>query len=144
MPRNFLTAFAALSLWFASGTTYAQECLHGATENPEQAARRREALTATRNINNIQANQPGAAKGEFLRHEELSGSPFAAKMRESTNEIVKSISLNPGTDILPGWQLTLDVTRQGYWFMVKDKTDPCGFAYVSNQAGLIFKAEPIR
>jgi hypothetical protein len=46
--------------------------------------------------------------------------------------------------MLPNWQLTLDVTAQGYWFMLKDKTDPCGFAFVSNQAGLIFKAEPIR
>jgi hypothetical protein len=33
---------------------------------------------------------------------------------------------------------------QGYWFMIKDKLDPCGFAYISNQAGLIFRAEPIR
>jgi hypothetical protein len=143
MPRH-IVAFVVLCLLFASGTAYAQECLHGATENPDQAARRREALTATRNINNIQANQPGASKGQYLRHEELSSSPFAARMRESTNETVKRMSLSPGTDILPDWQLILDVTTQGYWFMIKDKTDPCGFAYVSNQAGVILRAEPIR
>ena len=54
---------------------------------------------------------------------------------------VKSISLTPGTDILPNWQLTLDVTPQGYWFMIKDKSDPCGFAYISNQQGVIYNAE---
>lgn len=136
--------FVVLCVGLAMGTAHAQECLHGANEDAEQAARRREALTATRNINNIQANQPGAAKGQYLRHEDLSGSPFAARMRESTNETVKRISLDPGTDIVPGWQLTLDVTTQGYWFMIRDKTDPCGFAYVSNRVGVIFRAEPIR
>lgn len=45
---------------------------------------------------------------------------------------------------MPGWTLTLDLTPQGYWFMIKDKTDPCGFAFVSNQDGLIFEAQPIR
>jgi len=126
------------------GTVYAQECLHGPKESAEQATRRREALTATRNINNLQANQPGSSKGLYLRYEELAASPYASKMRESTNETVKRISLTPGTDVLPNWQLILDVTAQGYWFMIKDKTDPCGFAYVSNQVGLILSAEPIR
>jgi hypothetical protein len=143
MPRHF-AAIAVVYLGLASGAAFAQECLHGAAESADQTARRREALTATRNINNIQANQPGAAKGQYLRHEELSSSPFASKMRESTSETVKRMSLNPGTDILPDWQLTLDVTRQGYWFLIKDKIDPCGFAYVSNQIGVIFRAEPIR
>ncbi len=45
---------------------------------------------------------------------------------------------------MPGRQLVLDVTADGYWFMVKDKTDPCGFAFISNQNGLIFEAQPIR
>jgi len=130
--------------WVACLSVSAQECLHGPNESAAQSARRREALTATRNINNIQANQPGAAKRQYFRHEELSGSPFAARMRESSNETVKRMSLNPGTDVLPDWQLTLDVTSQGYWFMIKDKVDPCGFAYVSNQVGVILHAEPIR
>jgi len=28
--------------------------------------------------------------------------------------------------------------------MVKDKMDPCGFAYISNTMGVIYTAEPIR
>jgi len=27
---------------------------------------------------------------------------------------------------------------------IKDRTDPCGLAYISNNAGVIFGAEPIR
>ncbi len=123
---------------------YSQQCLHGAGEAPDQAARRREALGATRTINNIQANQPGAASETYLRHADLASSPFAAKMRESANPTANRISLSPNEELLPGWKLTLDVTEQGYWFMIKDSTDPCGFAYISNQAGLIFTAEPIR
>jgi hypothetical protein len=38
-------------------------------------------------------------------------------MRESPDATVKRISLNPGTDILPNWQLTLDVATHGYWFI---------------------------
>ena len=127
-----------------AGPAYAQQCLHGPSETSDQSARRREALTATRTINNIQANQPGAINGVFLRHFDLGGSPFAARMRESQNEVVKRISLDPEQDILPGWKLTLDVTESGYWFMIRDTTDPCGFAFVSNQTGLILNAEPIR
>ena len=143
MPRH-LAVVVVLWVGLGTGTGYAQQCLHGTTESAEQALRKREALIATRNVNTIQANQPGSAKGLFLRHEELAGSPYASRMRESTNDTAKRISLNPGTDILPNWELRLDVTQQGYWFMIRDKTDPCGFAFVSNQAGLIYHAEPIR
>jgi hypothetical protein len=143
MPKH-CAALAVFCLALMAAPTYAQQCLHGDGETAEQTARRRLALTATRNINNIQANQPGAVKGQFLRHDQLSNSPFALKMRESNNEAVKSMSLEPGTDVLPDWQLTLNVTEQGYWFMIKDRTDPCGFAFISNQQGVIFRAEPIR
>ena len=142
--HNKIAVFAGLCCVLSIGTVYGQECLHGANESAEQAARRREALTATRNINNIQANQTGAAKGQYLRQDELAGSPYALKMRESTSDTVKRISLEPGSDILPNWSLTLDVSPNGYWFMIRDKADPCGFSYISNQAGVIFHAEPIR
>lgn len=142
MRRIVMIAFVFSTMSVVSAD--AQQCLHGPGETPDQVARRRDALGATRTINNIQANQPGAANKIYLRHAHLVNSPFAATMRESATQTAKRISLNPDEEILPGWKLTLDVTEQGYWFMIKDATDPCGFAYVSNQAGLIFSAEPIR
>jgi hypothetical protein len=141
MIRPVLTVVLLL---LVNGTARAQACLHDANETAEQAARRREALTATRMINNLQVNAPGRAEQKFLRYEELMTSPFFLGMQRSTNDVVKRISLLPGTDILPNWRLTLDVSEHGYWFMIKDKTDPCGFGYVSNQDGVIFSAEPIR
>jgi hypothetical protein len=141
---NRTVAFTILVSALGMGTGYAQQCLHGPSETVDQATRRRAALTATRTINNIQANQPGAAKGLYLRHEALAGSPFASDKRQRTSETMKSISLGPEADILPNWKLTLDVTEKGYWFMIRDTADPCGFAYISNQLGVIFHAEPIR
>jgi hypothetical protein len=118
-----------------------QACLHGPDETPPERARRRDALTAARNVNNMQANQPGASGKRYLRHEDLAGSPFA---QTQTTPGFKALNLARGEEILPGWVLTLDVGDDGYWFMIKDKTDPCGFAYISNEQGVIYTAEPIR
>ena len=120
----------------------AQQCLHGADETPEQKARRTQAVFATRSVNNMQANQPAARGSKYFRHDELASSPFAQK--QQGNAQFKSLNLTPGEEILPGWELKLDVTEDSYWFMIKDKTDPCGFALISNKAGLIYTAEPLR
>ena len=51
----------------ATSQDFVQQCLHGSAETAEQAGRRKEALDATRTINNLEANQPLAKSGEFLR-----------------------------------------------------------------------------
>jgi hypothetical protein len=118
-----------------------QPCLHGTGETAEEAARRKQALQATRMVNNIEANQPAAASRLYLKHEELATAPF---VQRDTKGLLRAMNLMPGQDIIPGWQLTLDVTPDGYWFMIKDKTDPCGFAYISNKDGVIYSAEHLR
>ena len=138
-------AFVVVNVGLALGAAHAQECLHGSNETAEQNARRREALAAARTINTIQANQPGAASHQYLRHGELSGSRYALSMRTAPpGAAISRLSLDPGTEILPNWELKLDVSPTGYWLMIRDKADPCGFAFISNQAGVIFSAEPIR
>jgi hypothetical protein len=119
----------------------AQQCLHGADENAQEKTRKRAALTATRQINTLQANRSGARTGIYLDQAEL-----AAWYATAPTEVRGTASLNfdRGGEVIPGWQLTLEKTQNGYWFMIKDKADPCGFAYISNQAGVIFAAEPIR
>lgn len=132
---------AAMTLVIAATTSaFAQECLHGPDASAEQKARKRDALTATRMVNNLQAN-----RGEVppLSHEQLLTSRYA-QGRGGQTEAFKKLNFTPGAEILPGWELTLNTTQDGYWFMIKDKTDPCGFAYISNQTGLIYNAEPIR
>ena len=142
MSRLTIALSFALSLMSASA--FAQQCLHGNGETAEQTARRREALMATRTINNLQFNQPNSQARVFFSHAQLADSPWAASMRANPNEFSKRISFSPDADILPGWKLTLDVTSDGYWFSIKDTTDPCGFAYISNHSGLIYTAEPLR
>lgn len=119
---------------FAS-PSFAQQCLHGGAESPDQASRRREALSAARLVNTLQANQPGAAQRQYVKHEDLGA---------STPALPASFKLAPGEHIVPGWKLTLDLTPRGYWFSVEDTADPCGFRYISNELGTIFTAEPLR
>jgi hypothetical protein len=115
---------------------FAQQCLHGPDESAEQKTRRQQALGAARAVNTMQAGQPGARAKAFLDHAALA--EFAAQKPAGRYD------LKPGAEILPGWQLTLSRTDAGYWFMIKDTTDACGFAYVSNQVAIIYSAEPIR
>ena len=123
-----------------AGSASAQECLHGSTERPEQQARRQQAVLAARLVNTIQANQPGRSEQRYLRHEELATTPRVPSRLES----VALFNLAPGQEVAPGWELILNVTEKGYWFMVKDKMDHCGFAFISNATGVIYAAEPIR
>jgi hypothetical protein len=125
---------AAFVLMFAS-LSEAQQCVHGDGETSEAAARRREALEAARAINSAQWSQPGADSGRYLSHAELASGAVYVR---------PSLRMEPGVDILPGWRLTLDTTARGYWFAITDTTDPCGYSFVSNEAGHILKAEVIR
>ena len=137
---NRFIMFVGVALCCAGRPASAQECLHGSTERPEQQARRQQAVQVARVVNTIEANQPGRSPQRFLRHEELATSPYALRQADS----VKPFNFVPGQEVVPGWELTLNVTDNGYWFMVKDKMDSCGFAYISNTTGLIYKAEPLR
>lgn len=114
----------------------AQTCLHGPDATPEQQQRRSQAIGAARYVNTAQSNQPGRRERTYLTHEALAALP----PRSSG----PALDLTPGNEILPGWQLTLSTTDRGYWFMIKDTTDPCQFALISNQEGIIYTAQPIR
>jgi hypothetical protein len=118
---------------------FAQDCLHDSGETPEQRTRRLEALSAARHVNTLQANRP-TRQGPYLDLTALERVQAEAAKRPSS----RSYNFAPDAEIIGGWQLTLARTDSGYWFMIKDKTDPCGFAYVSNEAGVIYHAEPIR
>ena len=91
-------------------------CLHGPQETPEQAARKRAALTFTRQVNTLQ-NKAGAT-GAYLAEV-----PIA---------------------VPEGFEFRLAAAPKSYAFSVRDNTDPCRFAYLSDQQGLIFQGEVIR
>src|SRR5688500_7251262 len=102
--RQRLTLFLSLALAVLAAPAFAQQqCLHDANETPEQAARRKAALGATRTVNNIQANQPGSASRQYFTQEQLAVSPFVQKT--AGNQQVSAMNFTPGQEILPGWKL---------------------------------------
>lgn len=96
-----------------------------------------------RTVNTMQARQSGAAIKRYLTHAEIAATAFNL-LREPATDVVSRMSFEPDNEILPGWKLTIDVSQGGYWVLVADVTDPCGFAYVSNQSGVIRRSEAIR
>lgn len=46
-------------------------------------------------------------------------------------------------EIAPGWQLHLVTSPDRYIFSIKDTTDPCHFAYFSDDTGVIYTAQAI-
>ena len=71
-------------------------------------------------------------------------SAFAAQQSGPAAERLRQLDFTPGKELTSGWTLTLDVTAEGYWFMLRDTPDPCGYTLISNQSGLIFVAQPLR
>lgn len=136
-----LTLFLCLAAAWVPRASSQSECVPG-TVSAEQQARRRDGVQLARLINTAQVNQPGAKTRTFLAPHELATSPYV--QQRSGDPFVTSLNFTPAEEVMPGWELKLDVTAEGYWFMLRDKTDPCGFAFVSNQSGLIYRAEPIR
>jgi hypothetical protein len=113
-----VASFAAIS-----GATFAQRqpCLHGPSETPDQMARRRAALSYTRQVNTAEA-AVFARTGTYLRLPELVGP----------------------SDVPDGFVAQLSTDGTTYTFSVKDATDTCQFAFFSDQIGVIFTASPIQ
>ena len=109
-------------------------CLHTpGQESPQQRDRSVAALAATRAINTAQSQFAAKNGGKYGQREGLV--PYLDAARYNLLE---------GAEIAPGFTLTVDAAEKIYWFLIKDKTDPCGFSYISNHDGLIFVAQPIR
>jgi hypothetical protein len=138
-----MIAQSLLMFLFFSGlvTPPAQDCLHSSSSSPEQQARKRAALSATRQVNTLQAN--GALRKGRTYLSQLEMAEAYAELTK-TRPNAPALVFERSGEILPGWQLTFERTEIGYWFMIKDTTDPCGFAYISNENGVIYTAQPIR
>jgi hypothetical protein len=115
-------AVVALPTDLAPARAQQANCLHGADETPDQAARRKLALTTVRRINTHQI---------FLFAKTKTYHPLTA---------FADVPVQPP----PGFslQMTLEGTR--YAVSVKDTLDPCAFAYFSDQEQIIYTAQPIQ
>ena len=95
-------------------------CLHGPNEMPDQAARRKLALTLVRRINSSETQY------------QANGKPY------------QPLSALPDVQTPAGFATQLIVHAKGYVLSVKDTLDPCHFAYFSDQEQVVYTAQAIR
>jgi len=93
-------------------------CLHGRDETPEQAQRRQNALRAVRYVNTVE--HMGVEK---------------AKRFVPLGQV-------PGVPAVEGFTLALVTDNKTYMLSAKDTRDACGFAYFSDETGLVYEAQP--
>jgi len=108
-------------LFSYAAPAYSQQCLHGASEDAAQKARRQAGLTLVRAINTAEANEGMWKAKKYL--------PLA----DLALDLTKAEGFEP--------QFTTD--GKSYSLLLKDTTDPCHFVYSTNQNGVIFRGYPI-
>lgn len=111
-----------VALLLCASTSYAQQCLHGTDETAEQKSRSRAALRLMRQINTAQATTGMEKAKKFLPLEELGVDAASA----------------------PGFTPKLTTDGKSYSVLLKDSTDPCGFALLTSEEGVIYTAMPLR
>jgi hypothetical protein len=94
-------------------------CLHGRDETAEQAKRREDALRAVRYINT------------------------AENMGLERAKRYVPLSQVPGVPAAPGFKLSLVADNKSYMLAARDTRDTCGFAYFTDETGLVYEAQPI-
>ena len=123
MKRLLFVAISVLGIWsFAQRIPTAQgECLHGPVEDAAQRVRRSAALRLVRAINTAEVN--------------------VAFRQTQTYRPLADLGLD--LTAANGFEASLATDGRAYSLILVDKTDPCGFAFSTNQKGVIFQGYPI-
>ena len=147
MTRIMLSSALVLAL-STSSATFAQKpaCLHQeGSEAQAERARREEALQATRLINTVTAQNQRFGSKRYLAWSEIADSGALATLRSDggpMGQLVRKIRW--GTpEPLPGWNMHFVTSGDAYAFRLRDVRDPCGFAYLSDESGVIWEGQPI-
>jgi TonB family protein len=114
-----LVLIVLLSLAYASPTL--GQCLHGPNEEAAQKARRWAALAVVRDINTTEAKLRVTGEKKYL--------PFA--------------DLNVSMPTPTGFEPQFTTNGESYALILRDKTDPCGFSFATNELAIIFQGYPI-
>ena len=120
-PRVLLLLALPLLIPVSHMTAQQPSCLHGTGESDAQRARTRQALVMARHINTLE-NAAFQGNGAYRPVDQLTG-----------------VSRTPD-----GFEVHAAIEPRSYVFAIKDITDPCGFAYFSDESGLIYSGEVIR
>lgn len=120
MRTSFASLLIGLVLLYAPTDFFAQRCLHGPDESEAEQARRRAAVAFLQQVNAAQARIQ-RERGTFV-------------------PLVDAVSLGA---VPVGFVPRLVFDRWSYVVTLKDALDPCGFALVSDQDGLVYEARPV-
>jgi hypothetical protein len=123
---RFAVALAAIVLaapFFEGARLPAQTpaCLHGSSEPAEHRTRRLAALEFARRLNMMEAEGYLQAQRYY--------------MLEDLQKLLPAIPR--------GFKVQLSNDGASYAFSLKDTLDPCGFAYFSDQDGIVYSATPV-
>jgi len=112
------TIILAVLLLAGAAPSYAQTCLHGSNEQPEQKVRRNAALQLATRINLAESNVIGPLPRKYRPLNELGNLP----------------------PIPAGFDLQFHTDGQTYTFSIKDRMDPCHYVVFSDQDGTLYEA----
>ena len=115
-------ALATLLSGLAASSAFAQQCLHGPSEQPNQRARREQALKMAQQINFAEAVIVPPQTGQPKYR------PFAQLL---------NVSPTPA-----GFRLQFYTDSTSYTFTLKDTSDSCHYAIFSDQDKGIYEATP--
>lgn len=112
------TIALAVMLLAVTAPSYAQTCLHGSGEQPEQKIRRNAALQLATRINLAQS---------------MSFRPLPRRYRP-----LNELGNLPPTPA--GFDLQFNTDGRTYNVAIKDRRDPCRYAVFSDQDGMLYEA----
>lgn len=130
-----------LAVLAVPSTGWSQQCLHGPDESASNKERRTLAVKAARFVNTAQARHQ-AKTGRYVQADDLLTSAEVAELKSGPTG--QGLSLATPTAIVEGFELRLTTDGRAYSFSLRDKADPCGFGYFSDDSGVIFQAYPIQ
>ena len=125
MPR-YTAAFAVAVLAAVARTperapAQAPACLHGPSETADHRSRRQAALEFAKKVNMLEAE---------------------GKLQAQSFYNLDTLPMLP--PVPRGFKAQLSNDGVSYTFSLKDTLDPCGFAYFSDQEGIVYTATPVR
>jgi hypothetical protein len=115
---------------------------------PDRERERRSlAANIVRAINTAEANYKRDHGSYATWDALLANGDFSENGTKWASEALPTVAhamYGPGPEIVPGWKLRLDLSKDGakYDLLLQDANDTkCGFAFVSNESGLIWQAK---
>jgi len=147
MPKTGAISLLLVLFLSTLAVTFAQKNVPGMPDRERE--RRSLAINLVRAINTAEASYK-KDQGVYVTWETMFGngdfSQSGTKWAPETFPTVAHALYGSGPEIVPGWKLRLQLSRDGlaYDLLLEDVTDPkCGYAVFSDERGLIRQGKSV-